>query len=984
MNTPSSALEQCPRYGACEVGGTRGYELRCAEGHFGPLCAACQRGFVPLDNSPCAPCVTCDASQDVLVILFALAVVAAVLGLVVLSVVAIKQRGSLQQDLLIGALRIAAGYFAIIGYISIALQPVTEQDLGLSSRAVTLPQWQSACGRVPQFHQDTVRGSAALGNYSAFADNPGTWHSDAGVFTARSQTAGESDASWAAGIMGDVFAFMATATGALPVTAFAEASCTLGHHSFVDQTLGILGASTALLFVSAALVGAVEFMGADGRRCPAPLRRCLVPKLTRPRASSPPMSMHRNPLAASPAGVALPGPGRASTRALAKPADASTASQSGSSAKSKPNTSLWEALRATPPLIILWAMTRTAASVYILAWGATLGSSLQALAPGYEVDAATHIFAASLGASSQDGLLAFAYIAFSVHAIAFPLLAMWLLRAQAPHLVDKSHHASVTYAVMTAGYRLQLSPSQAEHAARKFVEEEAAHGKGIPAEKDAERMAGQVVVRLSVRMSRQMEQRCCGLAKWIPSHGFALLRMMQNMLVLCALWLTTASPARVAVIAVTVVAMLLLTYALQPYALQELNILDAQVCLTALVHLLILYSARDSTPAMATLLVLHCIMVLSLVWAIARGFFKKARGVGAALRARLAGVLPDLAPDCDVQGDAEELAASSIGVLDVLRAAGVKAGLLAPRARPSPSGGRWTAALASSLSMVRAELSSKHSPATIESKLVTHAASALALSPTVFDSLLARAALCTRCGKPIPRTSSDSISATLAMARRQNTAGLVAALAKRGRLTRTSELPKDRVYTETPQRTAVQRSLRKLFGGAGLAGSDAAVAKREAMLLPSLSQRRVRGSRGKEAARSLAAQARANPMLVRRISGPASRPATHAAWVLPPHALPGGTNAQRGTTQTSVLTASTHGTHHLRQHRPSAAKDAFRRPKASKRSSARELGRPAGRSRAGSTAGRSRARSTAAGSTAMAPARSSARSERLKRPGLFL
>ena len=201
----ASAVESCPRYGGCETGGWRGGQLRCGEGHTGPLCAACQEGFTPAKGSPCGYCEPCSQGSDAPVVLLSVGGCIVVLGLVALSVLAIKDRGSLQQDLLIGAARITVGYFAIIGYISIALQPVTEAGLGLASRAISLPQWQAACGREQGSHGAAVSAAAGLGNFTSLGEAGEVWYSDRSIFESGAHAPPESDASWAAGVLGDTF-----------------------------------------------------------------------------------------------------------------------------------------------------------------------------------------------------------------------------------------------------------------------------------------------------------------------------------------------------------------------------------------------------------------------------------------------------------------------------------------------------------------------------------------------------------------------------------------------------------------------------------------------------------------------------------------------------------------------------------------------------------------------------------------------------------
>ena len=41
-----------------------------------------------------------------------------------------------------------------------------------------------------------------------------------------------------------------------------------------------------------------------------------------------------------------------------------------------------------------------------------------------------------------------------LHSLCVPIAPMFLLKQEVEHLLDSEHHAAVTYAVLTAGYRL--------------------------------------------------------------------------------------------------------------------------------------------------------------------------------------------------------------------------------------------------------------------------------------------------------------------------------------------------------------------------------------------------------------------------------------------------------------------------------------------------------------------------------------------------
>ena len=158
----------CPRVGSCEVGGPLQQDMRCAPGHTGAGCAACESGWVPQDGSPCAPCVQCDTHSFLSYVAFLCTAGSVVLGLVFLAYSAVSKRGQVVQDLLFGSLRVLSMYVSMLSYVFTAFAPPTEDSLGLESRSVRLEQWQEACGRQLVTHKAAVQ-SVSLN---------ATWQSD--------------------------------------------------------------------------------------------------------------------------------------------------------------------------------------------------------------------------------------------------------------------------------------------------------------------------------------------------------------------------------------------------------------------------------------------------------------------------------------------------------------------------------------------------------------------------------------------------------------------------------------------------------------------------------------------------------------------------------------------------------------------------------------------------------------------------------------
>jgi len=279
-------------------------------------------------------------------------------------------------------------------------------------------------------------------------------------------------------------------------------------------------------------------------------------------------------------------------------------------------------------------------------------------------------------------------------------------------------------------------------------------------------------VALAVRMSRQLESRCCGLARWVPSHGFALVQMLQTSAVLCALWLTTDTVTRACVITCIVAGTAALTYALQPYTLGELNDLDMLVSLVVVLHVCMRAAVPTSTPVSVVLLLLHGVVVLRLAWSIARGTSRRARLLASRVRAVLGGCLPELKAAPGVADDSVE-GSSLPSVSEVLAAVAVSLGCVACKRRrrqgheggDAPSGAaQWTAVVAAAASAVAAAKASKPgsqadtSAVELESLAVAGAADALHVSRTAFDACCEAlsAALCVCCGATRPRDAFGS------------------------------------------------------------------------------------------------------------------------------------------------------------------------------------------------------------------------------------
>ena len=646
----SDAVVQCPRYGACQAGGPRGSGLRCAEGHTGAACASCESGWSPREGNVCLQCEPC--SNDALALDTFVGIVAGivVLALVALSVLGAMKRGSLEQDLLIGALRIAAAYFAAMGYVVSVTQALdAPETVGLSSRAVQLSDWQGACGRsqgsfVPR--AETLPAVASALSRLRVEDNS-SWYGDESLGASLGRAGDTAGASTA---LVSTFEAAGLASGAVPIGALSSTMCAYGHAAFSAQVQVIL---IVLFLLSAVVAGALLALAWYGSAAAAAAARkgttserlrldsaAASGSLSTPTRTENPMMRTSSPKSPKPASAKGP---------------ASPKKPAGSAGDSPSHAQLGG-----------WIAVRALASLYLLLWGMAIGGALQILSPALTAGGQQYLLPASLAAAPFSSLYNLAIASVVIHGLCVPVVLIALLRRTGSNLLNSEHHASVTYAVLTAGYRLQLTPAQAA-AVVKLI---AARNKAIGVATSSDGTA--LAVALSVHMSRRLEARCCGLAKYIPSHGFALVRTVQSAVMLMALWVTVLQPLRITLVLLSLAAAIAALAVLQPYSLGELNSLDtAATCIVAL-HLILTAAVPSSEPLAIVLFIVHAFVWVALAFTAARGASSKARTAGAALRKLLEKALPVLKliqkslPADTASGVAGEIAASRLPSLSRL------------------------------------------------------------------------------------------------------------------------------------------------------------------------------------------------------------------------------------------------------------------------------------------------------------------------------
>jgi len=666
----SADIMLCPRVGACEVGGDKRQLMRCAPGHTGAGCAACQSGWYPDQQSPCLPCKQCQDTPVTALVMMPLLVVLVVGGLGYLSFQAISTRGQIVQDLLFGALRIMGMYASVLSYVIAAFAPAEEGSLGMRTRAIQVDDWYKACDRTTDAHR-----SAVLGAPEDFRNvTGGAWVSDAPLYPDRPRP----DSSGLA-FADSVKSVVGTFSGAFSFASTEFVACLAGHDDYRDTVISQLALLCGLflvmlffLLVMRCRPSLKEIPAASARGGGASQRR-----LVGAGGGGSGGGVTANPM------LKKTGPQRSIVADLAVTSD-----KDGLPALSCGQTALW-------------SVTRLVASIYVFVWASTLSASLQMIAPGVRVGDASYITASSLALDAMQNtpLVSIAAVSLAVFGGLLPVYLLVFLTGNASRVLDVHRHESVTVAVLTTGYRLQLTSAETDRLVRQQLaikRRASAHasatGKTPISSKDSQQ---DMVLSMAREVSKRMEARCCGLAKYIPSHGFALVRQIQTVLVLCALWLLLDEIARACVIVLALVIAMALTYVLQPYALPELNSLDMQASLAVMLHVIVLVAGGWPLLGIGVWAV-HGITVIAITVAVGRGLSQKARAAAKSVNSWIKNALPDLkdvdGDDMDDAGDAsaqqlsaqdkEVLQSSSISLVDVARAVFSKIGI--SRCKRSP------------------------------------------------------------------------------------------------------------------------------------------------------------------------------------------------------------------------------------------------------------------------------------------------------------
>ena len=640
----SEQFVMCPRIGSCEVGGPLRQDMRCAPGHTGAACAACESGWVPRDGSPCAPCVKCDS--DSTAVLATISVLAAlVLGVLgYLAYSAVSTRGEIMQDLLFGALRVIGMYASLMTYVIAAFAPAAEDSLGMTTRAISLDNWYGACGRTDvSAHRSRVLESARTVNQSLSAT---PWLSDELAYT-------EPAEGTATGFADSVMQVVGGLSGALPVSSTELTGCISSHADFASTArlnmslllgmFGLLAAASGIFALWTSFYPAwCKGTASAGASAKAGRKATLTEAVT------------ANPIFA----------GREKSP-VASTSTAAGKEDKGAKVESPPQQTM-------TPQLMSWAALRFIASLCLFLWAGAMGAALQVLAPGLSLGGGEWVSAASMSTDilTNRTLVGLGVAAVGVFGFAIPLAMLVFLRGRAVKVLDNEHHASVTVAILTTGYRLQLNAQEAKQLVRQQMSSESRDKQKLDVATNA------AVLYMAQEVSRRMESRCCGLAKYVPSHGYALVRQMQTVMVLCALWLLLEPLSRAITIITALVAAIILTYTLQPYALPELNRLDMQASLAVALHVIVLMAG--GWPILSTgVWVFHALTGSVLIIAVARGASAKSRELLALFNAWLKARLPELEKDnpTEIAGEGVNISNSAPpGITAIARALLVKLG----------------------------------------------------------------------------------------------------------------------------------------------------------------------------------------------------------------------------------------------------------------------------------------------------------------------
>ena len=563
-------VQLCPRFGACQTGGVGGAQTRCTRGHTGGLCAACQAGFgaetsllgtLSADCRPCQPCSEWALPTWPWALAIFIAVSAAVLTA---SHCCVSKRGTPAGDLAAGSAFILTSFIFTLAVGTLAGAQRDETLPGVGAAATSATDWAAACGRTPEKVAVLSKG------YVPPVDNV-TWVSDAGSVPPAGASVYDLDLPL---VMRRLPVLLATSLGLLPATSSPVFSCVvsaLGAPWVVNSTY---------VFGSIHLAGALA--------CLALVAMCVNTTLL------------------------------VTEHGLASPRDYVWSLHLPQGKQERVDEETQYSRPLLRGLLASWTCVRAALNVYLLTWGAVLGSILLLLGPLWSKRGTDVLVALGMtwGPGAVPWLREVLWILFGLHGVVVPLLLATMLGCWAPDMLHKCHHTSATMAALAPGIRVELNPRVAAWLSDAVLEGNAWVPRGLESTPHLQ-LGRRVASAVARRTAAELRNRSCMLGSCCPAHWLVPSRMLLGSLMMSALWLAQPGALRLRMVLIPLILSAAITALRQPYAVHELNAMDLYAHVVALLHVSAVFS--DASPGSLTIVaILELLVLLRLSLALAR------------------------------------------------------------------------------------------------------------------------------------------------------------------------------------------------------------------------------------------------------------------------------------------------------------------------------------------------------------------------------
>jgi hypothetical protein len=305
----------------------------------------------------------------------------------------------------------------------------------------------------------------------------------------------------------------------------------------------------------------------------------------------------------------------------------------------------------------------------------SVATGLQVVAPVSHGAVSQYIPASSLAVRREGMLLVLSVTTLALHCLAVPVAALVLLQRNALHLLNRHRPDSAVLSVLSAGFRTQLTPAQTSTLTKHILRRRQTHSpRGATTSASPGHTAAsdfgilqtgalsphvtRLAVALMVQQSRLARRRCCGLPALLPSHAFGLLRQMHTFICLAALWMSTATVARVVTMLLAHCAVWGLIAALRPHSHMTLQALDLQSTALVVVQLVSWWMWPHIRELQSLLVMLHALVFASLWGVMAFSAVQRVRTGCMTVRRRLAAQLPALNPNSQEMVEPMELVAA--------------------------------------------------------------------------------------------------------------------------------------------------------------------------------------------------------------------------------------------------------------------------------------------------------------------------------------